>query len=376
MSKGSIVISANTAWYIANFRLSLAAVLKREGYRIYAVAPEAEDRERITDAGIEFIPVAIDSTGTNILRETAYLFRLARVLREIKPSFYLGYTVKPNIYGGIACSFLGIPYILNISGLGKAFVSDTMLSRIIGYMYKAAVKKSARVFFQNTDDLELFLRKGIVSEEMTDLLPGSGVDTSRYSVQDSWESSSREKLSFLFVGRLLWEKGIGEFVDAARLLQNQNIEFQVLGFATSDEADGATVDRIEMWQKEGLIRYLGAVEDVRPMLQNADCVVLPSYYREGVPRSLLEAASMGKPVITTDSVGCRECVEAGETGLLCEPRNVEDLRDKMLAIFHMTPDERKAMGRKGRAKMENEFSESIVLEKYLKTVRELSAISH
>ena len=371
--KGKVVIAANTAWYLANFRLNLATALQSAGYEVIAIAPRGDDSARIEAAGVQFIPVPMDNKGTNPVRDLGLLLRLVRVLRRERPAVYLGYTVKPNIYGGMACRLLGIPSIHNISGLGTAFINDTWLTRVVRRLYLLGMCKAVKVFFQNPDDLYLFVQNGLVSAEQADRLPGSGVDTDWFSPHENTSGSEGSRARFLLSARLLWDKGIGEYVDAARMLvsEGRNVECRLLGFLDAENRAAIPPEVVNEWEREGVIRYLGSARDVRPLVTQADCVVLPSYYREGVPRSLLEAASMGKPVITTDAVGCRETVDDGVNGFLCRPRDVSDLADKMRRMVEMPSAERAEMGRRGREKMEREFDERIVIERYLQAVEEI-----
>lgn len=368
----TIAISANTAWYLARFRLNLAKALLREGYEVVAMAPPGEDAARIEAAGVRFIPVPMSANGTNPLHDCAYILRLLRVLRREHPSAYLGYTVKPNVYGGLVCRLLGIPAILNIAGLGSVFIQEGWLSRMVQFLYRLGLTRAEIVFFQNPDDMELFVTRGLVTPTQAARLPGSGVDLERFAPVPLLEPGDSAPFRFLLIARLLWDKGIGEYVEAARRLRAEGraVECQLLGFLGSENPSGVPVERIEAWQKQGVIRYLGSADDVRPHIARADCVVLPSY-REGTPRSLLEAASMGRPIVTTDAVGCREAVDDGVTGFLCQPRDAADLAEKMRRMMDLPHAARAEMGKKGREKMTREFDETIVIDRYLQTVKAL-----
>jgi glycosyltransferase involved in cell wall biosynthesis len=229
------------------------------------------------------------------------------------------------------------------------------------------------VFFQNEDDRKIFIDAGLVDGSKTERIPGSGVDLSRFVPTDN-KRGSEDAPIFLLIARLLWDKGVGEFVEAARLIRahHPSVRFQLLGFL--DVANPSAVSRlaVETWVAEGVIEYLGTTDDVRPFIGMADCVVLPSFYREGVPRSLLEAAAMGKPVITTDATGCRDTVDDGLTGFLCRPRDGQDLSEKMLCLLQMSVVERQEMGMRAREKMVQEFDEKIVIERYFAVLDKLS----
>jgi len=369
----TIALVANSAWYLANFRLNLARALQGAGYEVIAIAPPASDSARIEAAGVRFVTLPMDIKGTSPIHDLAYLFRLLRVLRQNRPDVFIGYTIKPNIYGGLACRILAVPSVHNISGLGTAFIRETWVTRLVQVLYSQSLRKAGCVFFQNPDDHALFIKLGLVRAEQTEILPGSGVDLVRFAPQPVAERNGTAPFRFLLVARMLWDKGVWEFVEAARKLkaEGRSVECRLLGFVDVENPTAVPSQTVAAWEAEGLVRYLGAAEDVRPHLVETDCVVLPSY-REGTPRSLLEAAAMARPIITTDSVGCREVVDDGETGFLCRPRDADDLAEKMRLIMDLPHDARATMGQMGRKKMERQFDEAIVIERYLDVVTSFS----
>lgn len=371
--KQKIVISINTTWNIYNFRSGLVKALLDHGYEVIAIAPDDEYAPRLTEMGCKHIALPMDNNGSHPGRDFLLLVRYFRLLRTLKPAAFLGYTVKPNVYGSLAAQALGIPVINNIAGLGATFISKSYLTRIVRGLYRLALKRSSQVFFQNSEDRQLFVDSGLAPKERTALVPGSGVNLSRYSVEAPAPLEGR-RFRFLLVGRMLRDKGVEEFAAAANMVRQRfpQIEFQLLGFVDFANANAIGMDRIQGWQQEGLVSYLGKTDDVRPYLGQADCVVLPSY-REGVPRSLLEAAAMGRPIIATDVVGCREAVDDSVNGFLCEAKNAADLAEKMLRMIELTPAQRLAMGAAGRRKMEAEFDELLVIQKYLHAVSEVTA---
>lgn len=368
-----VLIALNTAWNLVNFRAGLIRGLQGAGYEVVTVAPPDDHAPRLRELGCRFIPLAMDNQGTHPGRDLLLLWRLWRLLRKERPDVFLGYTVKPNIYGSLAAHALGIPVINNIAGLGAVFIKRNWLTRLVQGLYRRALSRSAKVFFQNEDDRRLFVEGGLVSAVVTDRLPGSGVDLARFSPV-RWANAARKGMRFLLIARMLWDKGVGEYVEAARMVRrlHPDAEFCLLGFL--DVQNPAAIARAQMdeWVAEGVVRYLGTADDVRPHVAEADCVVLPSYYREGVPRTLLEAAAMGRPIITTDAVGCREVVDDGVNGYLCHPRDAADLAEKMERMIALSPDEQAEMGRRGRDKMEREFDEQIVIRKYLEAVELLA----
>jgi glycosyltransferase involved in cell wall biosynthesis len=279
---------------------------------------------------------------------------------------YLGYTVKPNVYGSLAAHSLSIPVINNVAGLGAVFIKGGWLHTLVKALYRVALSRSQKVFFQNKDDRQLFIEYRLVSEGVTDLLPGSGIDLAKFSPTPL---PARTPIRFLLIARMLWDKGVGEFVEAARQLKHKGLdaEFCLLGFL--DVQNPAAISRKQMdeWVTEGTIRHLGVSDNVREEINQAQCIVLPSY-REGTPRTLLEAAAMARPIVTTNAVGCREVVDDGINGYLCRAKDASDLADKMARIAKMTSREREAMGARGREKVEQEFDEQIVIKKYVDAI--------
>ena len=372
-----LVIAINTAWNIFNFRGGLIRALVAAGYEVMAIAPNDDYAPRLAELGCRYVPLPMDNKGTSPLRDLMLLWRFWRLLRRERPAAYLGYTVKPNVYGSIAAHALGVPVINNIAGLGSVFVRGGWLARIVKALYRVALSRSERVFFQNDEDRTLFLREQLVCVGQTGLLPGSGVDLKYFSPAPRQSRTGNKdvvSVCFLLVARLLWDKGVGEFVAAARLVRQQMPDtcFQLLGFLDVQNPSAIARATVDAWVAEGVIEYLGDTTDVRPFLIAADCVVLPSYYMEGTPRSLLEAAAMSRPIVTTDWVGCRNVVDEGINGLLCRVRDAEDLASKMLVMARLPVAQRDAMGVAGRAKVEREFDERFVIDKYLLEVNRIT----
>ena len=365
-----IIFIANTSWYLFNFRLNLMLHLQNRGYEIIAVAPLDDYSSRFAAHSIQFKAMPMDNKGTNPISDSWLILRFVWLFLTLKPGCILSYTPKCNIYGGLAAGFMNIPIVNNISGLGTAFIKESLITEIVKWLYCVSLRKSARIFFQNKDDLALFIAMGLVKAGLTDLLPGSGVDVQRFTPATS--SVSRSKFVFLLVARLLKDKGVVEFVDATRLLKKQypQIECQLLGFLDAKNPSAISAEEMQKWIKEGVVNYLGVSDSVVDFLRQADCVVLPSY-REGTPRSLLEAASVGKPIITTDAVGCREVVDEGVNGFLCQPRSADDLKDKMEKMLLLPETGRLQMGLKGREKMLKQFDEQIVIDRYVRAVDDL-----
>lgn len=365
-------LSANTTWYVVNFRSRLIASLIEQGWRVVVLSPTDRHVSRLIACGAEHVPLELDNAGTNPLRELHTLWSIRRALKQIAPSVVLTFTPKVNIYLSMAARSLHVPVIANISGLGRGFESRGWLQRVSQVLYRTALKWPSTVFFQNEEDRTHFIAAGLVKASRTQRLPGSGVDVQRFSPR---AKPPGRPMRFLLVARLLWAKGVGEFVEAARIVKAQypDVEFALAGFV--DEGNDAAVPRatIEAWEQEGLLTFLGSFDDMVPVYAQADCVVLPSYYREGVPRSLLEAASMGKPIITTDSVGCRDTVAHGVTGWLVKPRDAQALAEAMVGVLRIPPEQTAQMSLQARQRIVAKFDEQIVLDAYLQAMP--SAIS-
>jgi len=338
-----------------------------------AVAPSDEYAARLAELGCRFVALPMDNKGTHPGRDALLLWRFWRLFRRERPDVYLGYTVKPNVYGSLAAHRLGVPVINNIAGLGAVFIRDGWLVRVVRWLYRLALGRSKKVFFQNDDDRQLFVAAGLVRAEVTDLLPGSGIDLTRFAVVPLGASNGTvRRFRFLLIARMLWDKGVGEYVEAARLLQARwpQAECCLLGFVDVQNPAAISRGQMDTWVSQGHVTYLGVSDDVRAEIAAADCIVLPSY-REGTPRTLLEAAAMGRPIITTDAVGCREVVDDGRNGFLCLPRDAGDLVEKMERMLSLSDGQRIEMGLRGREKMETEFDEQIVIRKYLAAIEDV-----
>ena len=363
------VISANCGWNILNFRKPLVEALLGSGWRVVALAAEDGSAAQIRSLGAEFVPIAIDGSGTSLWGDARLLRDYRRLLHDLRPQAFLAFTIKPNIYGSLAALGLGIRVVNNISGLGSAFLRPGPLNWLVRGLYRLALRSSDCVFFQNIHDLELFVSARLVRPGQAKLVPGSGIDLEHFRPVDE-RGGAPGQLRFLFVGRLLRDKGLVEFAEAARLLRGQwpLAEFAILGSAGSDNPSAVPIAEVERWQAEGLVSYLGETDDVRPFIAQADCIVLPSY-REGLPRSLLEAAAMARPMIATDVPGCTAVVDHGQTGLLCAARSPQSLADAMAAMLRLDRAELTAMGRRARTKVEQEFDQALVVSAYQEVLR-------
>lgn len=367
-----VLLTGNTTFKLANFREGLIRRLLADGHRVTVVAPPDEYVEKIRALGCDFVPVQMDRNGTSPIAEARLLFSIFNVIRRTRPDVVFSYTIKNNIYGGIACRGLHIPFIPNVTGLGPTFNGTGLLNHTVRTLYRLAFGRARVVFFQNSSDLELFTDSRLVTKDRVRLLPGSGVDLNRFAATPLPESG--EVIRFLLVARLLWDKGVGVYADAARKVRETfpQARFQLLGPLDPDSKSGVSEADLEKWIAEGVVDYLGSTQDVFPFLQVANCVVLPSYYREGTPRSLLEAGAVGRPIITTNMPGCRDVIVDGETGFLVAPRDADQLAAACKAFLRLSPEAQAAMGAASRRHIAQKYGEEIVIGAYLGIMEELS----
>lgn len=358
----TVVLAANSAWNILNFRMNLVRMLAAEGLQPVALVPPGEGAAELREAGVIVETIPMSAEDTSPLSGLVLAARYATRLRRIRPIAFLGFTPKPNIFGSMAASAFGIPVVNNVTGLGTAFIHGGVLGSLVPRLYRLALRRSHKVFLHNDDDRRLFEERGLIRPEQAQVIPGSGVDLDRFRAGPLPGGSPNP--TFLFIGRLLKEKGVEEFVEAARTVRQSTpkARFQLLG-STDESKRGISEAMMDQWSGEGIVEYLGSSADVRPHIAAADCVVLPSY-REGMPRVLLEAAAMGRPLIGTDVPGCRQIVDDGATGFLCVARSAVSLAEAMSKIGALSPGERAEMGLRARAVVETRFSEKLVNAAY------------
>jgi glycosyltransferase involved in cell wall biosynthesis len=319
--------------------------------------------------GVEHVPIAIKASSLSPIDGVRLSYRYASILKQHQPDLYLSYTPMPNVFGSFAAHALSIPVINNIAGLGRAFLKAGVLSFIVGRLFKLALFRSRVVFFQNSQDQDHFLARGYVRAEQVRLLPGSGVDLSHFTPAERSSADAGEAITFLLVARLLRAKGIAEFAEAARILRRTNpkLRFRLVGIEQSGP-DAVSKATLASWAEECVLEHLPPTDDVRTVISQADCVVLPSRYPEGTPRVLLEASAMGKPLIATDIPGCREVVLDGTTGFLCGNGDAASLVGAMQRMLSLTPSQRAAMGCAARAHVEANYDEKLVINAYLAAI--------
>ena len=365
-----IVLAANTAWNISNYRIGLLRSLQQAGMEPVVLAPKDSSEDRtFEELGVKHVNIEVDRSGTNPIRDAVLFAAYWRILRDIRPAAFLSFTAKPNIYGCIAARTLGIPAFPNISGLGTVFAGRGLLKSLMILMYRFSLRVAPVVFFQNEEDRDEFIRRKIVQPEQARRIPGSGVDLDHFKFAELPDGP----VVFLLISRLLRNKGIVEFVEAAHRQRQRGSDARWRMVGPLDPENPSALDprALQYWIDQGIVEHLGAVDDVRPCIRASTVVVLPSTYREGVPRSLLEGAAMGRPLITTSTAGCRDVVDHGKNGFVCAPRDAAALADAMEAMMRMGEAERSAMGRHSRKVAEERFDERIVIAAYLQALHEL-----
>jgi glycosyltransferase involved in cell wall biosynthesis len=369
-----VLLFANTEWYLHNFRLPLAREIRRRGAEVVMVSPPGPYAERLRAEGFRWLPLTMNRRGVNPLAEWRTVRELIGIYRRERPDVAHHFTIKPVVYGSIAARAGSVPAIVNaVAGMGYVFIGDTLLARSLRPVVRATLKfalggQSTRVIVQNPDDRTLLVSAGLASAQNTRLIRGSGVDIRRFRPT---EPAPARKPRVLLATRLLWDKGIGEFIEAARQLQRAGIsaEFVLAGVSDSGNPSAVPQQEIERWAEEGVATALGHVEDMPGLLAGVDIVVLPSY-REGLPRILLEAAASGIPIVTTDVPGCREIVEHESNGLLVPVKDAGALAAAIRRLIE-SPATRARFGASGRRRVLAEFDERIVIADTLKVYDEL-----
>jgi glycosyltransferase involved in cell wall biosynthesis len=364
---GHILLTANSAWGIAHFRRPLIAALRASGRELTVLAPPDDSIALLLEQGCRFLPLEMDLKGLNPVADLALMRRLGRHFRAERPDAVLSYTIKNNIWGAMAAADAGLPFLPNVSGLGTAFLSGGPLQAVAETLYRRAFRHPARVFFQNPEDCAFFLDRRLVQPCQARVIPGSGIDLAYFAPPDG--PIADDPPVFLMIGRIIRDKGVVEFAEAARIVKRRHPEarFHLLGATGVANRGAIAAQELAAWQADGLLTHLGTAADVRPHIAAASCVVLPSY-REGAPRALMEASSMARPVIATDVPGCRSVVEDGVTGLLCAPRDAGSLAEACLRFLELPPASRKAMGAAGRKRMETLYDERVVVDAYLDAI--------
>jgi glycosyltransferase involved in cell wall biosynthesis len=365
-----VLITANTSWCLAHFRGTVIDTLLTQGCRVTILTPRDVFSDELAARGCEFINIEMDRNGLSPVRDFLLMRRFRAQFKKSKPDVIIGYTIKNNIYGAIAARAFGIPFIAVIPGLGNAFASDNWLQKLAIGLYRFAFRDIHMALFSNVENQNVFIDKGLLDAVHAHVLDGEGVNISIFSEQPMPTSYPRV---FLFCARLLHSKGIGEFVAAAKVMRQRHpdTEFHILGKLAETHPEGISQRELNDWIDQGNVQFLGETNDVRPFIAAAHCVVLPSYYQEGMPRILLDTNATGRLVITTDTPGCRETVLAGETGFLCNVRDAGNLAECMEKVIEMDANDIAAMGQNARKLAEDRFDDRITADVYISLLRKL-----
>jgi glycosyltransferase involved in cell wall biosynthesis len=372
----TIAIVGNTAWGIYNFRLQLLQKLQSLGHCVVVIAPNDEFGDqyskKLINEGFDFINLPIDSFGKNVWNDVTTFKALYRIYKQFQFDFIFHYTIKPNIYGSIAARLLSIPSIAVVTGLGRlrSLSPTSFWKKAIFSWYQFGLSNANEIWFLNKDDKSAFDNSYFLRENTTKLLASEGIDTQHFKPQ--FAQKTKKNLTFLFAGRLLWDKGIRELAEAAKIIQQKypTIEFVLAGYINEKDPNHVSKATIEAWKQANLFQYIGAVTDIRNAIHNADVVILPSQnYGEGVPRVLLEAAAMEKPILASNIAGCKEVVIDGLNGFLFDITDVTDLVYSIEKIITMPEAKRKEMGQKGRKLVTEKFESDLVVTQYINTLR-------
>ena len=369
MAKKILFVDNSTRCFCI-FRLAVAKAFVNLGYDVYVASPEPYDIYilLINESGITHIPYMI-SPNNDIIEDLRLIFKFRKIYKELRPDFIVHYTIKPNIFGTLAAQSLKINTLSVVPGTGSVFQKSGIISTIVGILYKFAFRFPKNVWVLNNDDLRVFLKKKIISKNRIEILSGEGVNVEFFSTTKEYKKNN--PFVFLYMGRMLREKGVENLAEAARILRKkgiENFEVHLLGLTDGLSKDVINENEIISWQKDGLVKYMGSVQDVRNDIEKCDCVVLPSFYGEGIPRSLMEACAMKKVVLTTDNVGCRDIIRNQLNGILCKPNDLNDLALKMEYVMNLSEVRIKVMGEAGRKIVIEEFEESLIVDKYIKEI--------
>jgi glycosyltransferase involved in cell wall biosynthesis len=368
----TIVFCCNSLWGLVNFRGRVIQALVQDGHRVVLVANEDVPLAQVAALGAEFVQWDVAPRGTNLWREVGVMRSLTRIYKRIGPHIAFQFTIKPVMYGGIVAAVTGVRCISVITGLGYLFLADNWKSKLGKALYRLTLNRSREVWFLNGDDRAFFDRARLTGRLPVRTLPGEGIDLGHFARAPLPPSDGR--FVFLMIARLVKDKGVLEFAAAARRVRQQHPQavFQLLGPSYSANAMSVPMETVDAWAKEGIVEYLGSTDDVRTAIAAAHCVVLPSY-REGMPRTLMEAAAMGRPAIATDVTGCRDVVVAGRTGLLCRPQDADSLAEACMDLLGHDRARLEAMADEAYALAREQFDDRIVIGIYRDTVAAVAA---
>lgn len=359
----AVILSANSSWYIYNFRLSTIRYLTSNGYSVYCMAPKDEYSDRLCHAGCIFVPIQMDGSGLNPFKDFMLVMKYVQLIARVRPLVVLNFTIKNNVYGALAAGLMRSKSVSNVSGLGTAFIRGGVVGRVVRFLYRISQPLAYKVFCQNPDDAKLLVSERLVSKAKLSILPGSGVDLNRFGPHLRNKREPGDVFKFLYVGRMLADKGLRELIQAISVINSQGVECELLlcGFLDSNNVSAITDEELKTWLKIPGVIWLGASDSVEHVYAMADCVVLPSY-REGMPRTLLEAGAMGLPSVATDVPGCRTIISEGLNGWLCRSRDSISLRETLKRVLRADKATLQTMGLNARRLVEDEYSEELVVK--------------
>lgn len=356
-----ILFLTNDGEGLYKFRKELLETLVKDN-EVFVSLPEDKYKDKLVQLGCIFIDTEFNRKGTNPIKDIKLINQYRKIIKDINPDCVLTYTIKPNVYGGLACQLEKAPYIVNITGLGSAVENKGILQFITCNLYKVGLRKAKTVFFQNETNRMFMLDRNIVSKERTELIPGSGVNLEQYQLM---EYPNSETIDFVYIGRIMTEKGFGQYIDAARYIRNKypQTRFHICG-----EYEDNYKDVVNELIEKDIVIYHGSVNNMLEIYKIISCTVHPTFYPEGMSNVLLESLACGRPIITTDRPGCKEIVENGINGFIVKQRDSQDLINKIEKFISLSRDERKQLGLNGRNKVEKQFDRNIVIDKYLKAI--------
>ncbi len=370
MKAKRIIIVANTTWNIYNFRLNIIRKLIDEGHEVIVMAP-VDKFIFYTESfpQVQHIPVRhLHRDSVNPFQDLRLFFEFIRLYRQYKPDLILHYTVKPNIFGGFAARLLGIPSVAVVTGLGYSLIHEGWINVVTRLLYKFSLPYHRKVIFENRDDQKLFEEEGLVSPARSMAIKGCGVDTTAFS--PNGDERKEGMITFTFIGRLLYDKGVKEFIEAAQLMkQNDHIRFWLVGEIDKENPSSIRNEDLMKWIRDPKIHYHGATDNIRKFIEKSDCIILPSY-REGMPRVIMEAMAMECPVITTDTAGCRETVDENINGYLVPVKDSVALAKAMQKFLELDVESRMNMGKAGRIKVLEEFDDRIIADQLYEALKE------
>lgn len=362
--KYKVLIICNMDLVLYNFRKEVVQKLLDEGHEVYITFPRGDRVEYFEELGCKYIETIVDRRGINPLKDIKLLLKYNSIIKEILPDVVLTFTIKPNIYGAMVAQHNKIPCIANITGLGSALENKGIIQKITVFLYKVAFKDIQKVFLQNEENMQFFIQNKIALGKHK-LIPGSGVNLEEFKLMNY--PTEDKDLEFLFIGRVMKEKGIEQYIEMAKRIKEKysKVKFHVLGFCEEQYQK-----QLEELQNEGIIEYNGMQKDVRPFIQKSHATIHPSFYPEGISNVLLESAASGRPVITTNRSGCKETVNNNVSGYIVPIKDVDKLTEAVEKFIKLPYEEKVKMGLEGRKKVEKEFDRNIVVDAYMKEIED------